>query len=156
MTAGGNRLPILQAEIKTVHDAALLATRTSLKKAIEAGELLIETKSLVPDGGWLAWLKQTGSAPRTAQNYMRLAILPPDQYANLAHLGIRRALDAAASALLDHPLDYAEAVLSEIGWLLARIEEIDKAYMPKASITRRLIGRSVPINSLKRSNCYFL
>jgi hypothetical protein len=96
MTANSNRLPILAAEIQAAHAAALAAARTSVEKAVEAGKLLIEAKAALPHGQWLPWLRDIGLSPRTAQRYMQLALVPADKYVTVAHLGIKRALEAIA------------------------------------------------------------
>ena len=69
-----NRLPVLAGEINRAHKAAREAAQTSLERAIEAGERLIEAKALVAHGQWLPWLKELCDlSERSAQAYMRLA-----------------------------------------------------------------------------------
>ena len=69
-----NRLPVLAGEINRAHKAAREAAQTSLERAIEAGERLIEAKALVAHGQWLPWLKELCDlSERSAQVYMRLA-----------------------------------------------------------------------------------
>lgn len=68
-----NRLPILAADIRRAHIAAQNAAMLAAQKAIEAGQALIEAKSLVSHGGWLPFLADAGVPERTAQRYMTLA-----------------------------------------------------------------------------------
>jgi len=99
MSINSNRLPILQAEIRAAHEAAIAAAQTAVDRARDAGTRLIEAKSLLNSHGlWLPWLKETGVSPRTAQDYMRLARLTEDKYATVAHLGIRKALAEIANS----------------------------------------------------------
>jgi hypothetical protein len=89
-----NRLPILAAEISAAHDAAIKAAESAVGHAIQAGQKLIEAKSLLGHGQWLPWLHQIGIEPRSAQRYMRLAKVP--NASSVTHLGIAAALDAIA------------------------------------------------------------
>jgi hypothetical protein len=109
-----NRLPVLAAEIREANEACIGAARTAVERAREAGVRLIEAKELLSHGQWLPWLESTGVAPRTAQDYMRLARIAPLKYATVAHLGIRAALKVIARrepspfAELETALDYIE------------------------------------------------
>lgn len=69
-----NRLPVIEAEVRTEHDACGAAAQTSIEHAIKAGQLLEEAKALLKHGKWLPWLADNcGLSERTAQRYMRLA-----------------------------------------------------------------------------------
>lgn len=64
----------LADEINAQHRAVEAAVSSSLDHAIRAGELLIEAKSELPHGSWLAWLDENfEGSERTAQVYMVLA-----------------------------------------------------------------------------------
>ena len=52
-----NRLPILADEIKLAHGGVMDAAKTAAERAIEAGNALIEAKSLVKHGQWLQFLR---------------------------------------------------------------------------------------------------
>lgn len=93
-----NRLPILAAEINRAHAQARAAARTSLKRAIEAGDRLLEAKAVIGHGGWLEWLAANVSfSERTAQTYMRLASKKPElKSAATADLTIEGAVEAIA------------------------------------------------------------
>jgi hypothetical protein len=90
---GSNRLAILAGEIRAAHDAAARAQKTAVERARDAGNGLIEAKSLVASKGWLAWLKTMGINERTARDYIRLARLSVEKAATVADLGLRAALE---------------------------------------------------------------
>lgn len=68
-----NRLPVLGAAIKRLHDESESAAKTAIERAIEAGHVLIEAKGLIEHGGWLPFLAEAGIPKRTAQRWMALA-----------------------------------------------------------------------------------
>jgi hypothetical protein len=71
---GGNRLPMLAAEIRKAHADVHDAAKTAAQRAIDAGHALIEAKELVQHGQWLPWLRENCAlAERTAQLYMKIA-----------------------------------------------------------------------------------
>jgi hypothetical protein len=71
---GSNYLVDIAARIKAEHEAVTGHLRQSLKRAMAAGNLLNEARSLVPHGQWLPWLKDHCSlSERVAQQYMKLA-----------------------------------------------------------------------------------
>ena len=64
----------LAERIAAAHAAVAEAQQSAIKRAIEAGLLLIAAKPRVPHGQWSAWLKANCSfSQRTAENYMRAA-----------------------------------------------------------------------------------
>jgi hypothetical protein len=67
-----NRLPILQAEIREAHEAVRGHATAAAERALAAGAMLAEAKSLCRHGQWAGWLKQTGIPARSAQRYMTL------------------------------------------------------------------------------------
>ena len=87
-----NRLTVLAGEIQQAHSDAVAATHTSVERSRDAGQRLIEAKSLVPSRRWLAWLKTAGINERSAQDYMQLARLSVAKAATVADLGLRAAL----------------------------------------------------------------
>lgn len=123
-TATSNRLPMIAAEVRALHDAVNAAARTAVERAREAGTLLLEAKATVPHGTWQSWVGELGISARTAQGYMQLARVPGSKTATVAHLGLRAALREIAAR--DHPLDEVEAALNEMGLVIDRFEEIDK------------------------------
>jgi hypothetical protein len=130
MTAAtSNRLPIIAAEVRRLHDAVNAAARTAVERAREAGTLLLEAKESVPHGGWLAWLHEVGISARTAQGYMQLARVPESECATVAHLGLRAALSEISTPRV-HPLDEVELAVFQIGMVLTQIEEFDKSADP--------------------------
>jgi hypothetical protein len=101
MGNGSNRLPVIEAEIRTEHEACCRAARTSLEHAIKCGTLLLEAKDMLEHGQWLSWLHDNCRlSERTAQRYMRLARNPKS--ATVADLGVAAAdRMLAASGRLD-------------------------------------------------------
>jgi hypothetical protein len=95
-TGRNNWLTVLAAEITAAHREQLADAERMTARAVAIGAKLLEAKEALQHGGWLPWLEQIGVPPRTAQNYMRLAKLPPEEYATVAHLGVRGALEAIA------------------------------------------------------------
>ena len=90
---GSNRLPVLAEEIKRAHIGVMDAAKTVAERAIEAGNALIEAKSLVKHGEWLPFLKEHCALPeRTAQLYMKIARLDLEP-ATVADLGGHHTLD---------------------------------------------------------------
>lgn len=64
----------LAVRIRSEHEAVFDSARQTLQHALNAGELLIEAKSLVDHGNWSDWLHDNCAvSQRTAQSYMRLA-----------------------------------------------------------------------------------
>jgi len=104
-TAGSNRLAVLGAEIMDAHKASEAAKLTSVQRAKDAGAKLNEAKKLVRQAGgkWLPWLKTVGLPDRTAQLYMRMARLSPEESARLADLGLEAAMNAIAKPRRDEP-----------------------------------------------------
>lgn len=116
-TSVSNRLPILASEIKLAHRAAREAAQTSLERAIEAGERLIEAKGLVKHGGWLPWLKEVCDlSERSAQVYMRLA----------RHKDVAKTKSAAAA---DLTIRAAVKELTEPKWP-NKLSELARAMVP--------------------------
>src|SRR5260221_8047935 len=64
----------LIAKITRLHGDITALGRTSLKKALQLGELLTGVKESLPHREWLPWIKNNLQqiAERTAQNYMRI------------------------------------------------------------------------------------
>ncbi len=72
--AGNNTLPDLAARIRAEHTAIHGLLGESIRRAMAAGDLLIEAKALVRHGQWLPWLRDHCTiSERTAQLYMRVA-----------------------------------------------------------------------------------
>jgi hypothetical protein len=87
----------LALRIRAEHEAAQSAMRSAVSHAVEAGKLLMEAKKSVPYGGWEAWVRDScGFSERTAQGYMRLARLAPEEAQRVALLSLRDALKALA------------------------------------------------------------
>lgn len=82
--------------------------KKAVEYAIEAGQLLIEAKSLVQHGQWEQWLTDNCRvAPRTAQAYMRLAkrvpLLPDAEAQHVADLPLREAIKAITTDPTEPP-----------------------------------------------------
>ncbi len=87
----------LATRIRAEHEAAQSAMQSAVNHAIQAGKLLMEAKKSVPYGGWEAWVRDScGFSERTAQGYMRLARLDPEEAQRVALLSLRHALKALA------------------------------------------------------------
>ena len=102
-----NRLPILAEEIKLAHLGVRDAARTAAQHAIDAGERLIEAKTLVAHGQWLPWLKEHCEiSERSAQLYMKIVRLG-FKSETVADIGIKA---ASKSIALDYgdPFDWCE------------------------------------------------
>ena len=97
-TSAQERLNVLAVEISELHKAAEAARQTSLERARQAGEKLIEVKGLLRHGEWLPWLQSIGLPDRTARDYMHVARLSPAKLATVADLGLRAALETLRSA----------------------------------------------------------
>jgi ParB family chromosome partitioning protein len=102
----------LVERIRAEHEAAQSAMRSAVSHAVEAGKLLMEAKKSVPYGGWEAWVRDScGFSERTAQGYMRLARLAPEEAQRVALLSLRNALKALAGAKGEPaPLPWSGAV----------------------------------------------
>lgn len=117
--AGSNRLAVLGGEIMAAHEASEAAKLASVKRAKDAGIKLIEAKKLIKHGKWLPWLKTIELSPSSAALYMRIARLPPDKFASLAHLSLEAAMEAIAEPRTDpdedetddHPLEWTDSQL---------------------------------------------
>ena len=94
-------LSTIAVEIRREVEAAEASYQDALGHALRVGELLIEAKGEVQHGQWLPWLEANfpGSI-RSAQCYMRLA-RNRDEYATVAHLGIKGALKELAAGDAD-------------------------------------------------------
>jgi Protein of unknown function (DUF3102) len=116
VSGGGNRLPVLAAEIRRAHADVQEAAKTAAEHAITAGHALIEAKELVKHGEWLPWLKEhCALAERTAQLYMKIAKSGLNS-ATVADLGLK----FAVNALLVHFADPWDAQPDEAmrEWLI--------------------------------------
>lgn len=79
ITVTSGRLDTIAAAVNVEHAEIETALRNSLIRAVRAGELLAEAKSLVKHGEWLPWLAEHCTfSERTAQNYMRIAVKFPE------------------------------------------------------------------------------
>ncbi len=95
---GDNRLAVLAAEVQAADGRFRRSAEQAAAAAIEAGQKLIEAKSLVAHGGWLPWLRdRVAMSERTATRYMRLARSGMD-IRHVADLGIRAASEAIGRA----------------------------------------------------------
>ncbi|HEX5270548.1 MAG TPA: DUF3102 domain-containing protein, partial [Gemmataceae bacterium] len=64
----------LAAGIREAHQRCLGAVRAGVKHAVEAGRLLIQSRTRTPHGGWERWAREEcGLTPRLAQRYMQAA-----------------------------------------------------------------------------------
>lgn len=135
-----NRLPVLAAEIRRAHADVQDAARTAAERAIEAGERLIEAKELVPHGGWLPFLADTGIPERTAQRYMRIAaarlkydtvsdlggIVPALRFITLRERAMTALDEAEAEALAGRdgiqPMERACGLMSEMAAMFPPLE----------------------------------
>lgn len=100
--AGEASLTELADSINIQVKAAEEHARSAVTCALEAGQLLIQAKALVPHGGWDAWLQENCDvAPRTARSYMRLATQFPTlsdvERQRVADLPLRQAVRAIAT-----------------------------------------------------------
>lgn len=125
-----NHLPVLAQMANDAHECAAIALRSAASSAREAGEALIEAKTMVPHGEWDAWLKANfKGGVRTAQRYMRVAKRWPDITAKttrLSDLTVNEALrllesrDELAEALALQA--EAEALAHEMAFLKGAVE----------------------------------
>ncbi|WP_037436183.1 DUF3102 domain-containing protein [Sinorhizobium fredii] len=92
MTDLTNRLADLAEQVKSTNEAAALAERTTIEKALEAGHLLTEAKALCAHGQWYPFLDRAGIHERQASRLMQLAAsgLKSDTVSDLG--GIKGAL----------------------------------------------------------------
>src|SRR5215213_7464498 len=111
--AGDNRLVVLAADIRELHNQQLVDLKSIGERAIIIGNMLIEAKAAVAHGQWLPWLAQTGLGERTAQRYMRLAKhgIKPD---TVTDLGLNRTLASLSAG----PLDFDMPGPGECLWLI--------------------------------------
>ena len=83
-------------QIKAAHDDVVRLLHKTFTRAIEAGELLLEAKSLLDHGEWLPWVEANCEINiRTAQVYMRIAKHREELGANaenFSHLTVDAAL----------------------------------------------------------------
>jgi hypothetical protein len=90
--AGHNRLFALADDIRALHRAIGRNAEQVARDAIEAGQCLIEAKSLLQHGEWEAWLHDHATvSPRTARLYMQLARSGLES-ATVADLGLNAAV----------------------------------------------------------------
>lgn len=73
MTELSNSLADLAESVKLAIAAASLAERTSIEKALEAGEFLCQAKAACAHGQWLPFLDRAAVPERKAQRFMTLA-----------------------------------------------------------------------------------
>lgn len=96
MTRNSNRLPALAADIRAAHAAVGAFARFSAERAMAAGAMLIEARTLVPHGDWANWLREhVGFSERTARRYAQLA-RSGLKLATVAEMGIRGAAESLA------------------------------------------------------------
>ena len=94
-------LQLAQA-IKDEHSAVKDAASQAVARAQAAGRLLLTAKKQVAHGEWLPWLRDhCDMSKRTAQNYMRLARLGPEDAQRVAHLPLSAALRTVSTTATD-------------------------------------------------------
>jgi hypothetical protein len=107
------RLDSIGDTIEAEHQAAQHDARSALAHALECGRLLLEAKTAVAHGDWLAWLAEhTTVTSRQSQRYMRLGrelAADPVKYDTVSHLTLSGALAQLASprTRIPPPLDLA-------------------------------------------------
>jgi hypothetical protein len=95
---GHNRLAHLAAEISKAQEGSKSAALLAAERALAAGHMLIEAKTLVKHGEWAGWLAEKVSmSERTARRYMQLA-RSGLKTATVADLGIWAASEALSKA----------------------------------------------------------
>lgn len=110
---GNNRLAVLAAEIVRADLLFRRATEEAAQAAIDAGNALIEAKSLLKHGEWLPWLAaNVPMSQRSVSRYMRIARsgMKSDTVANL---GIRATDEALAKHLPELASDDDDAAPAE-------------------------------------------
>jgi hypothetical protein len=99
--SASNSLADLAARIKVEHEAVSTALKEGVRRAIAAGELLIEAKGQLDHGQWLPWLAGHCSiSERTAQLYMRVAKNKAEIEANAQRIADLTLNEAAALLML--------------------------------------------------------
>lgn len=66
-------LPELATRAQSLHGEIVATRKRGLSLAMDAGDVLINAKELVPHGGWSDWLASVGINARTAQLYMQVS-----------------------------------------------------------------------------------
>lgn len=96
-------LDLLVAQINLAHAEASAYAGKAIARALEAGDLLIQAKARVQHGEWQSWLREhcPSIAPRTVQNYMRIARELPVEKRIDAHLTVNGALKMLAGPELE-------------------------------------------------------
>jgi hypothetical protein len=90
----------LAGQINSEHGHVVDAVRDGLEHARKAGVLLLQAKSRVPQGNWLAWVRANCTAtPRSVQRYIRLA----ERWDEIVARGGERFGIAGALKLLTRP-----------------------------------------------------
>jgi hypothetical protein len=98
----GRTLSELAQAIKAEHGAVRHAASQAVARAQAAGVLLIAAKRQVAHGEWLPWLSERcDMSIRTAQSYMRLARLSPEDAQRVAHLPLSEALRTVGTPSTD-------------------------------------------------------
>lgn len=136
----------LAIQINAEHEACIGAASTAVEHAIEAGRLLIEAKSQVPHGGWMAWVKENCRFSQDRANcYMRVS-------ANSSHAmnfsSIRQALAMLAAPTEednDEPIEESTLFMSNGEPDVIEKETCDKESESKAEQKTESKAEATPI-----------
>ena len=102
-----NRLVSLAADIRAAHATITNTSLEMARRAVAAGHMLIEAKTVLPHGKWDAWLRDhAGLSARTARRYMQIARSGLET-ATVADLGIRGAAERLSKAITPAKTDLA-------------------------------------------------
>jgi hypothetical protein len=102
ITVDVEALPELAIQINAATAAAESSARSFVQLVRQAGELLMQAKTMIRHGEWEAWVTANCTiAPRTAQAYMRLheklSALPATEAQRVADLPLRDAMKAIST-----------------------------------------------------------
>ena len=130
----------LAQRIRSAHADCEASLQAGLNYALECGRYLIEAKSKVPYGEWIAWVRtECEMSEKLAQRYMRVAthwpkIADDADGTRVSHLSFRQALELIAR----NAQATANVPPEQRGRLLAHAEEADYLSIgPSARTARR-------------------
>ncbi|MDP2826698.1 MAG: DUF3102 domain-containing protein [Sulfuritalea sp.] len=98
------RMEGLAIELGAAHAAAQSAMQAAVAHAIQAGELLLQAKAVIPHGEFGEWCRSLPFSESMARGYMRLARLDPANRQRVADLPLRQALENIAGPEQDDDL----------------------------------------------------
>ncbi len=113
--------------------------REAVAAALDAGNLLVQAKEIIPHGGWSEWLGRVGVKPRTASAWMRLSAMDVTVEEVIENGGINATLRGKPKSATVADLTGGSDLERELAEVEARIADSKRAYYAELTHRQRLL-----------------